>query len=142
MAKRAFSAYLQCFARTLQDGKYVPKAVMQQQSDIPCWAIIRSKLCFRDPAQWLAGILLKQLTSHGTCFNSHQLPDAVRPYAFNSLSFTSKCCHPRVNAELPFCFEEVVVMTHSAAKHRWISGLTSPAAGFAARVIGQAGGSA
>lgn len=29
-------------------------------------------------------------------------------------------------------FKEVVITPHPAAEHRWISGLTSPAAGFAA----------
>ena len=124
-----------CLLELFRVAKYVPKAAMlelQQQSDIRCWAIIRSKLCLRDSAQWLAGVLLEQLASHRTCLYSQHLQDAVKPYAFNRvISFTSQCCLPYVNAELPFCVEKVVIATHPAAECHWISGLTSPAAGFA-----------
>lgn len=148
MAKGAFSAHLHAVLEHFRVAKYVPNAVMlelQQQSDIRCRAHHQEQAlgCFRDPAQWLAGILLEQLASQGTCLNSQRLQDAVKPRAFNRhISFTSQCCPPCVNAEVPFCFEKVVITTHPAAEHRWLSGLTSPAAGFAAGILGQAVGSA
>lgn len=64
----------------------------QQHLGIRCWDITRSQLCFRDPAQRLSGILLKQLASQGPGLNSH-LQHAVERHAFNRLiCFTHQPC--------------------------------------------------